>query len=493
MRKLVEERTSEIELQKEKLEDQAVLLQTNMKDLIEHQDEVSRQNEILVKQNQKITHQKEELITLSKKVQEANIDKIAFFTNITHEFRTPITLILGPVERALKLSTNPSVLEQLDIVKRNSRLLLSLINQLMDFRKVDSGKMELAKTSQNFIEFLDDLILPFEDLVKERGINFRKQYRINPPEFLFDRDNMQKVIGNLLSNAIKFTPDQGTITVIASTYTDKSDHLEKLYLAVKDTGKGIPQEDLEKIFERFYQSKQNQSYSGYGQSGTGIGLYLCKRIIQLHNGKIEARNQNSGGSNFRFIIPIERRLSTVVSVDGKPMEMIVANAVDEQDSITQEISKGKPVLLIVEDNPDMRHYIRSILSDEFNVLEAGNGVIGLEITNRYQPRPDYQRHYDARNGWHGVLQTSKDKFYHFAHSGDIAYRQILDRHANRKFPSGSRCFSGKTIRRGSAEGNYSQPEREKETPSDTFFRKYGHRGIQFRRRIVSTRNSWIKR
>jgi signal transduction histidine kinase/ligand-binding sensor domain-containing protein/DNA-binding response OmpR family regulator len=385
LRKLVEERTSEIEQQKEKLEDQAVQLQTNMRELIEHQDEVSRQNEILVQQNQKITHQKEELITLSKKVQEANVDKIAFFTNITHEFRTPITLILGPVERALKLSTNPSVLEQLDIVKRNSRLLLSLINQLMDFRKVDSGKMELVKTSQNFIEFLDDLILPFEDLVKERGIKFRKQYRINPPEFLFDRDNMQKVISNLLSNAIKFTPDQGMITVIASTYTDKSDHMEKLYLAVKDTGKGIPDEDLEKIFERFYQSKQNQSYSGSGQSGTGIGLYLCKRIIQLHNGKIEALNQNSGGSNFRFIIPIERRLSTVVSVDGKQMEMIVANDLDEQDNITQEISKGKPVLLIVEDNPDMRHYIRSIMSDEFNVLEAGNGVIGLEITNRYQP------------------------------------------------------------------------------------------------------------
>jgi len=385
LRKLVEERTEEIEHQKEKLENQAVQLQTNMTELMEHQEEVSRQNEMLIKQNQKITHQKEELITLSKKIEEVTFDKITFFTNITHEFRTPITLILGPVERALKLSTNPKVLEQLDIVKRNSRLLLSLINQLMDFRKVDSGKMELAKTSQNFVEFLNDLILPFEDLVKERGIVFRKQYRINPPEFLFDRDNMQKVISNLLSNAIKFTPDHGMITVIASTYTDKSDHKEKLYLAIKDTGKGIPADDLENIFERFFQSKQNQAYSGYGQSGTGIGLYLCKRIIELHQGKIEARNQNSGGSNFRFIIPIERRLSTVVSLDGKQMEMIVANNVDENDKITEEISKGKPVLLIVEDNPDMRHYVRSILINEFNVLEAANGVIGLEITNRYQP------------------------------------------------------------------------------------------------------------
>ena len=382
LRKLVEERTHEIEIQKEKLENQAHQLQSNVKVLIEHQEEVSRQNEMLVQQNQKITHQKEELITLSKKVEEANVDKISFFTNITHEFRTPITLILGPVERALKLSTNPKVLEQLDIVKRNSRLLLSLINQLMDFRKVDSGKMELAKTQQNFIEFLDDIILPFEELVKDRGIRFRKQYRINPPEFLFDRDNMQKVMGNLLSNAIKFTPDQGMITVIASTYTDKSDLKERLYLAVKDTGKGVAVADMEKIFERFYQSNQNQAYSGYGQSGTGIGLYLCKRIIELHNGTIEVRNQPTGGSSFRFIIPIERRISTVVSMDGKPMEMLVVN---EPDGISDGISKGKPVLLIVEDNSDMRQYIRSILTTEYNVLEAANGVVGLEITNRYQP------------------------------------------------------------------------------------------------------------
>lgn len=380
---LVDERTREIELQKEKLEEQALLLNSNMEVLLEHQMEVSRQNEILTQQNIKITNQKEELISLSKKVKEANFDKISFFTNITHEFRTPITLILGPVERSLKLSTNPKVLEQLNIVQRNSRLLLTLINQLMDFRKVDSGKMELVKTQQNFIEFLDDVILPFEDLAKDRGITFRKQYRINPPEFLFDRDNMLKVMGNLLSNAIKFTPDKGAITIIASTYTDNSDKKERLYVAVKDTGKGIPEEDLTRIFDRFYQSKQNQSYSGSGQSGTGIGLYLCKRIIQLHKGIIEARNQNSGGSSFRFIVPIERRISSVVSVDGK--EMLVSNQNIEIDSISFEMIKAKPTLLIVEDNTDMRQYIRSILSEEFNVLEAQNGIVGLEVTNRYQP------------------------------------------------------------------------------------------------------------
>jgi len=382
---LVEERTFEIEQQKKLLEDQAHQLQSNMEKLIEHQEEVSRQNEVLTTQNQKITHQKEQLITLSKKVQEASVDKISFFTNITHEFRTPVTLILGPVERALKLSENPKVLEQLNIVQRNSRLLLSLINQVMDFRKVDSGKMELVKTQQNYIEFLDDVILPFEDMFKVRGITFSKQYRIQPPEFLFDRDNMQKVIGNLLSNALKFTPDRGKISLIASTYFDKTDQKERLYVAVKDNGKGIPEADLEKIFERFYQSKQNQPFSGYGQSGTGIGLYLCKRIIQLHNGKIEARNQSTGGSGFRFIIPIEHLVIPAVSFEGKPMEIGVSINDDGQELLTEELPKGKPVLLIVEDNSDMRQYIRSILGTEFRVLEAPNGLVGLEVTNRYQP------------------------------------------------------------------------------------------------------------
>ena len=385
LRKLVEQRTHEIELQKEQLSEQATQLQSNVQMLMEHQDEVSRQNEMLITKNQEITRQKEELEELTQKLEEATVDKIAFFTNITHEFRTPITLILGPVERSLKLSTNPKVLEQLNIVRRNSKLLLSLINQLMDFRKMESGKMEVTKTQQNFVEFLDDIILPFEDLVKDRGITFRKQYRINPPEFLFDRDNMQKVLGNLLSNAIKFTPDRGQIAVVASTYVDKSDHKEKLYVAVKDTGKGIPEEDLEKIFERFYQSKSNAAYSGSGQSGTGIGLYLCKQIVELNGGKIEALNQLTGGACFRFIIPVERRISTVVSLDGKQMEMMVASESVEDDPISDEISKSKPVLLIVEDNTDMRQYIRSILCDDYNVLEAPNGIVGLEITNRYQP------------------------------------------------------------------------------------------------------------
>ncbi len=332
---------------------------------------------------QLVAERTREIEEQKEKVQEATLDKIAFFTNITHEFRTPVTLILGPVERALKLSTNPKVLEQLNIVSRNSRLLLSLINQLMDFRKVDAGKMQLSMTKQNFNDFLDDIILPFEDMGKDRGIVFRKQFRMHVPEFLFDRDSMQKLMGNLLSNAVKFTPDGGTITIVASIYTDKTDNREKLYVAVKDSGKGIPEKDLDKIFERFYQSKSYQGYSGTGQSGTGIGLYLCKKIVELYEGSIIATNSHTGGAAIKFIIPVERQGNGGSTSESG--EILLPEETHGHDETHDETARAKPSLLIVEDNSDMRQYIRSLLSEEYHVLEAANGAVGLTLTRQHLP------------------------------------------------------------------------------------------------------------
>lgn len=318
-----------------------------------------------------------------EKVQEATLDKIAFFTNITHEFRTPVTLILGPVERALKLSTNPKVIEQLDIVKRNSRLLLSLINQLMDFRKVESGKMELTMTRQDFIQFLEEILLPFEDLGKDRGIKLERRYRIHQPEFLFDKNSMQKLIGNLMSNALKFTPDKGTITIVASTYTDKKEGLEKLYVSVRDSGKGIPADDLNRIFERFYQSDNQQVYAGSGMSGTGIGLFLCKKITELYGGTIEAVNHHAGGAAIRFVIPVSRDNQSVVVAEQKP---VIDEDVEMIEEPEETVAQGKkPLLLIVEDNQDMRKYIRSVLQDDFHISEASNGVEGLQIVRELIP------------------------------------------------------------------------------------------------------------
>ena len=169
----------------------------------------------------------------------------------------------------MKLSYNPQVIEQLNFVERNSKYLLSLVNQLMDFRKVESGKLEIVKTRGNFLKFIDSLITPFEVFAQERNIVLKRYYRMEMPEILYDEEAMRKVVTNLLSNAIKFTPNGGTVSLYLSAFFAKDSEKETLYICVKDSGSGIPEEDLNRIFNRFYQS-QNQ----------------VKRIVQMHGGEI---------------------------------------------------------------------------------------------------------------------------------------------------------------------------------------------------------------
>lgn len=331
----------------------------------------------LKEQNEKITKQKTQLIRMSKKVQELTLDKLSFFTNITHEFRTPITLIIGPIERALKLSYNPQVIEQLNFVERNSKYLLSLVNQLMDFRKVESGKLEIAKVKGDFLKFLDSIIVPFEAFAGDRNIQINRFYRVNNPEILFDADAMQKVITNLLSNAIKFTSDGGKVSIYVLSYKEKNEDAEKLYISVKDTGIGIPEDDLPKIFNRFYQSSNHVKFPVYGQSGTGIGLYLCKRIVKLHGGNIQASNNKKAGSAFCITLPLERENATDTSATTYPVQPQLSE--EDQAQASSYFAPGRLTILIVEDNKDMRSYIRSILTEQYNILEAENGAEALTI------------------------------------------------------------------------------------------------------------------
>lgn len=363
LHRTVEERTYQLEQQKQLLENQT--------------EELSRQNNTLKQQNEKITQQKAQLSRMARKVQELTLDKIAFFTNITHEFRTPITLIIGPIERALKLSYNPQVIEQLNFVERNSKYLLSLVNQLMDFRKVESGKLNIVKTKGNFLNFINSLLTPFEVFAGERNIAIKHFFHMKDPEIRYDEEAMHKVITNLLSNAIKFTPDNGEISVYIATLPTKESK-EVLYLCVSDSGTGIPEQDIEQIFNRFYQSKKQVKYPVYGQTGTGIGLYLCKRIVLMHDGDISVRNNPGSGCSFRILLPLPK--------EDINDQLIIENNIPPTTPATadDELPKEKVALniLVVEDNADMRGYIRSILRDYYNVLEACNGAEAIEILNR---------------------------------------------------------------------------------------------------------------
>jgi len=357
-------------------EQKRILTQKVKERTLELEDKMS----VLSQQNDLLTQQKKQLLELSKRVQEITADKISFFTNITHEFRTPISLILGPINRALKLSNNPDVLEQLNLAERNSKSLLSLVNQLLDFRKVESGRIMITKKRNDLLTFIQNVVIPFEAFAKERQIEVRCIIRTKDTFYQYDEDWMRKVLVNLLSNAIKFTPNGGRVNLYVYSYLDIKGQ-NNIYLSISDTGVGVLKEDLDKIFDRFYQSRKNMKFHIYGQSGTGIGLYLCKRIVNEHGGRIYARNNHRAGVAIRILMPMVACQDQAVE---EVPQLIVTNdqnveAAVNTEQTENEIDKLKKTILIVDDNPDMRVYVRSILLSEYNVLEAEDGAKALDL------------------------------------------------------------------------------------------------------------------
>lgn len=342
--------------------------------------------EALSNQNNLLVEQKEQLIELSQKIQEITADKISFFTNITHEFRTPITLILGPISRALKLSQNPSVIEQLRIVERNSKSLLGLVNQLLDFRKVESGHISVVRKKHNLHAFIVENIALFQSFSRERNIEIRCCIRLKQGFYCYDEGWIQKVLVNLLSNALKFTPDGGKISLYACSLPDARQG-EKLYLAVSDTGTGIHPDDLERIFNRFFQSANVVQHPMAGQSGTGIGLYLCKRIVEEHGGRIFALNNKTSGSSVRIVMPVSEEDSEEAchSETTSDYAFPVLQSSDNEFPVGEFINSNttKKTILLVDDNRDMRTYIRSVLSVEYHVLEADGGEGALKKLNQH--------------------------------------------------------------------------------------------------------------
>ncbi len=375
----VHERTLKVEQQKDQLREQAENLEKTLQDLMVHEQAIIQQNDLLKVQNEQILEQKEQLEIYNQRVEELNQEKMSIFTNITHEFKTPITLIMGPIQRMLHTSVDSSLTSQLQLVERNSKQLLSLVNQLMDFRKVDAGAMTLNKSQGNIVDLTRDILIPFGDMVEKRGVQCSLSTNLSNPVLLFDADKIGKIYTNLLSNAVKFTPDNGNITIRLSE-VEKSG-TPWLRLTVSDSGTGIPEEEFDKIFERFYQIKGQQVYQTAGQSGTGIGLYLCRELATLHGGTIYAMNNRIGGARFVLEIPVER-----LAQDGKVQEVLPDENFGVQDSdLKIGFKENKPVLLIVEDNPDMRQFVRSFMEKDFNILEASDGVEAWKMTQNYLP------------------------------------------------------------------------------------------------------------
>ena len=325
--------------------------------------------------------QNQRLEAMAEQVKAVTEEKISFFTNITHEFRTPVTLIHGPIEQALRESDNGRTKAWLKIAERNSGYLLSLVNELMDFRKLDTDKVLMDRKPCDIVRFLTDLLLPFKVFAGERGVKIRLCSRLANPCVMMDTAYMRKALVNLVSNAVKFTPDGGRIDVFVTSVREHgTDGGRLLYISVCDTGYGIAEEEIERIFDRFYQSKANDSHPVFGQSGTGIGLFLCRRIVELHGGTVYARNNHGKGASFRILMPLLQGNGTNVSAQ----EPVAAEheAVEAGTSPTSDASGRRAVILVAEDNKDMREYICMLLSGDYQLLEAENGEAALQIIQK---------------------------------------------------------------------------------------------------------------
>ncbi|MBN1185952.1 MAG: response regulator [Bacteroidales bacterium] len=320
--------------------------------------------------------------------QEAQIHqlKLRFFTNISHEIRTPLTLILDPLNKMLESGLGGvQVQNKLQIIKKNADRLLQLINELLDFRRMEMGKIKINVAEGNIVKFTHEIFLSFTEHAHNRNISYTFRAPDNKIMLMYDRQQLEKVIYNLLSNAFKFTPENGSISVSI----EKQDNL--VYIAVSDSGAGIPESQLPYIFERFYQNDESSSMK---ESGFGIGLTIAKELVELHSGSIEVSSKEKQGSTFTIILKQgeEHLAKEIISRDYKNSENIENYTLEPTPVIETIPIKEAPkndfsgnTLLIVEDNTDLRKYLADNLSDKYKVLEAANGKEGIEIAKRSLP------------------------------------------------------------------------------------------------------------
>ncbi len=336
---------------------------------------------------------KNELIferTKARNLHELDMLKLRLFTNISHEIRTPLTLILGPLEKLIsKRVPEEEIPSHLALVYRNTKQLDRLINQLLDFRKLESGNLKLELMQDDMVRLVSVVVQSFQELAKEKQITLEFHTLKKKLAAIFDPYKVETIINNLISNALKYTGEGGIISVHLSLVfaPDDEDSLnnqpEKQYIeiSVKDTGKGISEINIDKIFTRFFRvDTKNES------SGTGIGLALVKELVKLHKGNITVLSKPGKGSKFTLHLPYETEISGEVSAAS---EKILPESSDETDisNQTSELAEesNAQIMLIVEDNPDVRYFIRSNFDSVYKIYEAKNGQEGWDLAIKIIP------------------------------------------------------------------------------------------------------------
>jgi signal transduction histidine kinase/ligand-binding sensor domain-containing protein/DNA-binding response OmpR family regulator len=410
----------------------SILVDLRTRDLQERNLELekARQNiqqskELIEAKNLQLESQTVQLKEQSEKLKEMDKVKSRFFANISHEFRTPLTLIIGPLEQMLYDSSDNKQKKKLNLMLRNSQRLLGLINQLLELSKFESGKVKLQAGRQNIIPFLKGIVANFVPLADQRELDLTFQAEAEDITLYIDAEKLENIMSNLLINALKFTPPGGKITVTVRLDNEyfpeeinnqkflregpdasRGGFLEKsppgrggfLKISVSDTGPGISREQLVHIFDRFYQS--DSAYE-HREKGSGIGLALVKELVQVHHGKIDVYSREGKGTEFIITLPMgdahlgpgeivkqditaDVKTSVPAAVDIRVEELDEMETTEIEEDI-ESLQAGKEIILVVEDSADMRDYIRGALESLYSVVEAADGQEGIEKAQEIIP------------------------------------------------------------------------------------------------------------
>lgn len=326
-----------------------------------------------------------------QRIQEIDEIKSRFFANISHEFRTPLTLISGPLSEAEReqslLNGNNSTVnisqKHFSLIQKNTKRLQTLVEQLLDLSKIENGKVSLTLMQGGMIRFIRSLVFSFESLAEQKSISLLTTFPDEIDEAFYDKDKLEKIITNVLSNAFKYTPEGGTVSV------ELRHESSFLSIRISDTGKGIKAEDMDRIFERFYRVE------GSEERGSGIGLALTKELVELHRGTIEASSQKGVGTTFTIHLPVTLAalpasisLGNTDEVPENPAE-ILRNFDQSEPAVVTNVGKtaekSRPLVLVVEDNEDLRNFISDILRPTYQVMTADNGLQGERMAFEHIP------------------------------------------------------------------------------------------------------------
>ncbi len=341
----------------------------------------------------------------SEKNEELQKAKLEFFTNITHEFTTPLTLIQGPLKYLQKRGNSLShetKQEQYKLMEKNTDYLMRLISQLLDFRKINQGKMRLVMRNSNIVNFIKEVSEPFQFMARKQHIIFKVESKTNGKLSWFDHDAIEKIINNLLSNAFKFTPENGRINITIGYHKEletspSSQFPSYVQIDVKDSGPGMSEDKVKNIFERFFSEKNEDRKDA---KGMGIGLTFTKDLIELHQGEIKVESKLNEGTSFIVKLPTEKRAYTdipeIICKDASESDfhlrssesdsMAISLNDDIVDKSLMDSGNDLPILLVVDDNEDIRTFIKQALKDKYIIYAAENGEEALDILSDISPK-----------------------------------------------------------------------------------------------------------